>query len=75
MTGAVLALNLVWVYYRVPEYLPPPQFSPALGWRDSDRRRFRAAQGTEAGSWRSTTPQTSPANIYLKTLQIFGNRY
>ena len=20
MTGAVLALNLVWVYYRVPEY-------------------------------------------------------
>jgi DHA1 family multidrug resistance protein-like MFS transporter len=23
MTGAVLALNLVWVYYRVPEYTPP----------------------------------------------------
>ena len=24
MTGAVLALNLVWVYYRVPEYQPAP---------------------------------------------------
>jgi DHA1 family multidrug resistance protein-like MFS transporter len=23
MTGTVLALNLVWVYYRVPEYTPP----------------------------------------------------
>jgi predicted MFS family arabinose efflux permease len=22
MTGLVLALNLVWVYYRVPEYRP-----------------------------------------------------
>ncbi len=29
MTGAVLALNLVWVYYRVPEYTPPrPSTSP-----------------------------------------------
>jgi len=26
MTGAVLALNLVWVYYRVPEYRPPTAF-------------------------------------------------
>ena len=24
MTGAVLALNLVWVYYKVPEYQPMP---------------------------------------------------
>jgi DHA1 family multidrug resistance protein-like MFS transporter len=24
LTAAVIALNLVWVYYKVPEYAPPP---------------------------------------------------